>query len=247
LGALELAVIAVLIFAAATLYSCVGHAGASAYLAVMALAGLEPRVMKPAALSLNVLVAVIATVRFYRAGCFSWKLFWPFAVASVPAALVGGMLALPTTLYRQVVGVVLLYAAYRLFWNRASGATVAIRPPPLPVALILGTFIGFLSGITGVGGGIFLSPVLLLAGWADPRHTAGVSAMFILVNSFAGLSGNLALVPHLPVAIAPWAVAAVAGGVLGSSIGSRRLASQNLRRVLAVVLVVASVKLILVR
>ncbi len=236
--------IAVLIFAAATLYSCVGHAGASAYLAVMALAGVDPQIMKPTALSLNVLVALIASVRFHRAGCFSWPLFWPFAVGSVPAAMVGGFVTLPSGLYRRVVGIVLLYAAYRLFWGRFPTGAATMRTPPRTLALAMGAGIGLLSGLTGVGGGIFLSPVLLLAGWADPRTTAGVSAVFILVNSLAGLVGNLAVIPRLPASIAPWAVAAVAGGVLGSQIGSRWLGAQRLRRVLALVLVVASYKLI---
>lgn len=246
MGASETLLIATLIFAAATLYSCVGHAGASAYLAVMALAGVAVQTMKPTALTLNVLVALIASVRFYRAGCFSWSLWWPFAVTSIPGALVGGFWTLPSTLYRQIVGFVLLYAAYRLFCGLPAIAGAATRTPPRFLALILGAFIGLLSGLTGVGGGIFLSPVLLLAGWADPRRTAGVSAVFILVNSLAGLGGRLAAIPHLPVAVVPWAVAAVAGGFLGSWIGSRRLGAQKLRRVLAVVLVVASVKLILV-
>jgi uncharacterized membrane protein YfcA len=242
----ELVVISLMIFAAATFYSCVGHAGASAYLAVMALAGVDAQIMKPTALALNVLVALIASVRFYRAGCFSWSLWWPFAVTSIPGALAGGFLTLPSTLYRQMVGVVLLYAAYRLFRSPSAAAGMTAGRPPRAVALILGALIGLLSGLTGVGGGIFLSPILLLAGWADPRRTAGVSALFILVNSLAGLGGRLAALPHLPAAVAPWAVAAVVGGLLGSGLGSRRLGAQKLRRVLAVVLVVASVKLILV-
>jgi hypothetical protein len=240
------AVISVLILVAATLYSCVGHAGASAYLTIMALASVDAQVMKPTALGLNVLVALIASVRFYRAGCFSWTLLWPFAVTSVPAAVAGGFLTLPTTLYRQVVGIVLLYAAYRLFRGHSATEGVTIRPPPRVLALALGAGVGLLSGLTGVGGGIFLSPLLLLAGWADPRRTAGVSAVFILVNSLAGLAGHLAAIPHLPATIAPWAVAAIIGGVLGSEIGSRRLEMRKLRRVLALVLLVASAKLIFV-
>jgi hypothetical protein len=246
-GAHELALISVLIFGAATLYSCVGHAGASAYLAVMALAGVDAQIMKPTALALNVLVALIASVRFYGAGCFSWPLFWPFAVTSIPAALAGGMLTLPNTLYRQIVGIALLVAALRLFSSYTPVTGTTARTPPRPAAFALGALIGLLSGLTGVGGGIFLSPILLLAGWADPRRMAGVSAVFILMNSLAGLTGQLAAIPHLPATIAPWAVAAVAGGLLGSQIGSRRLGAQKLRRVLAVVLVVASVKLILVQ
>lgn len=243
-GTYEIAWVSALIFAAALLYSCVGHAGASAYLAVMALVGVSEQTMKPTALALNILVASIATVRFYRAGCFSWTVFAPFAVASVPFAAIGGHLTLPAVWYKQVVGLVLLFAAYRLFRGSFAASRGTTRPPPRAAALAWGAGIGLVSGLTGVGGGIFLSPLLLLAGWADTRHTTGVSAMFILVNSIAGLAGHLTVIRHLPGAILPWAVAAVAGGVLGSGIGSRRLTDQNLRRVLAVVLVVASVKLI---
>lgn len=236
--------LSVLIFAAATLYSSVGHAGASAYLAVMALAGLDPQIMKPTALTLNVLVAIIATVRFHRAGCFVWPIFWPFAVTSVPAALLGGFLTLPDLWYKQVVGAVLLLAAYRLFRHAAATAGPGRRPLALSAALAAGTVIGLLSGLTGVGGGIFLTPLLLLVGWADARHATGVSAAFILANSLAGLGGHLAAFRELPSAVLPWGAAAIAGGLLGSSIGARRLGEMSLRRVLAVVLVIAAIKLL---
>ncbi|RJQ48138.1 MAG: sulfite exporter TauE/SafE family protein [Nitrospiraceae bacterium] len=230
------------IFAAASLYSSVGHGGASGYLAVMALAGLVPQEMKPTALSLNILVASIATVRFYRADCFSWSIFWPFAFASIPFAFIGGAFTLPGSLYKQFVGVVLLFAAFQLF--RYTRGTKQITPKPaqfLP-AVFFGAAIGLLSGLTGVGGGIFLSPLLLFTGWADPRQTAGVSAVFILVNSIAGILGHYSSVKYLPNAIAFWAVAAVAGGIVGSGLGSRRFSSMTLRRVLAVVLAIAGLK-----
>lgn len=237
-------ILAVLIFAAAVLYSSVGHAGASGYLAAMALVGLAPAMMKPTALTLNILVAVIGTYKFYRAGAFSWSLFWPFAVASVPFAFLGGTLALPGHIYKPVVGVVLIYAAWRSF--RSAGATnqpLADRPF-LPILLIAGAAIGFLSGLTGVGGGIFLSPLLLLCRWAEVRVISGIAAGFILVNSVAGLLGaftsGAVLAPSWPY----WAAAAVAGGFIGAEYGSRRLAGPTLRRILAAVLVVAGVKMI---
>jgi uncharacterized membrane protein YfcA len=244
----DVIILSLLILVAAALYSSVGHAGASGYLAAMALFGLAPATMKPAALCLNVLVATIATFRFWRAGCFSWPLFWPFAVASIPLAFVGGALTLPATVYRQIVGLTLLYAAVRLFlFARAKAASdAATRDAPLAAAMPLGALIGFLSGLTGVGGGIFLSPLLLLMNWADARRTAGVSAAFILVNSIAGLLGNLTNLRSLPPALPYFALAAVAGGIVGSEFGSRRLASMTIRRLLAVVLVVAGVKMILV-
>jgi len=244
----DVIILSLLILAAAALYSSVGHAGASGYLAAMALFGLAPATMKPAALCLNILVATIATFRFWRAGCFHWPLFWPFAVASIPLAFVGGALTLPTTIYKQIVGLTLLYAAFRLFLFTQAKAEAAAttRNVPLALAMFLGGLIGLLSGLTGVGGGIFLSPLLLLMGWADTRRTAGVSAAFILVNSIAGLSGNLTNLQTLPPALPYFALAAIVGGIVGSEFGSRRLASTTIRRLLAVVLVVAGVKMIFV-
>jgi len=239
--------LALLVFAAAALYSMVGHGGASAYLAAMALFGLAPAVMRPTALVLNILVSAIAAVQFARAGRFSWSTFWPFAIGAVPAAFVGGAVTLPAVSYRRVVGVVLVYAALRL-WQRAAAATGRpLWPAPKALAIPLGVPIGLLSGLTGVGGGIFLSPILLLAGWAEVRTTAGVAAVFILANSVAGLLGCLASVRALPAGLPVLAAAAVAGGLVGSTLGSRRLPSPALRRLLAVVLVVAAWKLIAVR
>lgn len=252
MNATEIVTLSLLILLAATLYSSVGHGGASGYLAAMALFGLAPAQMKPTALCLNILVASIATFRFYRAGCFSWTLFWPFAVASVPLAFIGGALTLPTTIYKQLVGLTLLYAAFRLFLftrakaNDAAATTAETRTVPLSVAILLGALVGFLSGLTGVGGGIFLSPLLLLMGWADTRRTAGVSAAFILVNSIAGLLGNFTNLQMLPPALPYFALAAVVGGLAGSEFGSRRLANVTIRRLLAVVLVVAGIKMIFV-
>ncbi|HEX8458738.1 MAG TPA: sulfite exporter TauE/SafE family protein [Pyrinomonadaceae bacterium] len=247
----DVILLSLLILTAAALYSSVGHGGASGYLAAMALFGLAPAQMKPTALCLNILVASIATFRFQRAGCFRWRLFWPFAVASIPLAFIGGALTLPTTIYKQIVGLTLLYAAFRLFrFTRTTdadgGRAQATHEPPLVPAMLLGGLIGLLSGLTGVGGGIFLSPLLLLSNWADARRTAGVSAAFILVNSIAGLLGNLTNLRALSAALPYLALAAVGGGLVGSEFGSRRLASIHIRRLLAVVLLVAAVKMIFV-
>ena len=240
------ALLCLLIFAAALLYSSVGHAGASGYIAAMALFGVAPAVMKPTALVLNVLVATIATVQFYRAGCFSFTLFWPFAVASMPLAFLGGAMTLPGSFYKPVVGVVLLFAAYRLLRvPREVVAKPGTKPVPLPSALVSGAGIGLLSGLTGTGGGIFLSPLLLFMGWSETRESAGVSAAFILVNSIAGLAGLLTGLADLPRAMPLWAAAAVVGGFLGSGLGSLYLGSPMLRRLLATVLVIAGAKLIL--
>ena len=240
---LDVSILTGLIFAAALLYSSVGHAGASGYLAAMALFGLAPDAMKPTALVLNILVASITTVRFYRAGCFSWPLLWPFALGSIPASFLGGALHLPTNIYKPLVGVVLLIGAARLAW---PGKQEAAETKPVPIApgVLWGVGIGLLSGLTGTGGGIFLSPLLLFAGWAETRQTGGVSAAFILVNSLAGLAGRLTTMGELPAALPVWALAALAGGLVGASLGSRRLAPLRFRQLLALVLVIAGVKLI---
>jgi len=233
-----------LIFVAALLYSSVGHAGASGYLAAMALFGVAPDVMKPAALALNILVALIGTAKFARAGCFVWRVFWPFALVSVPCAFAGGRVHVPGHIYKPLVGVVLLFAAWRLWPRRAKPAVEAPPPPPVPLALGAGAGIGFLSGLTGVGGGIFLSPLLLLLRWAGARETAGVSVAFILVNSLSGMAGQLKQGVSLPSGIGWWAAAVAVGGGLGSHVGSRKLAPAGLRRMLAVVLVIAGSMLV---
>lgn len=234
-----------LILCAAILYSSVGHGGASAYLAVMALFGTSAAVMRPTALVLNLFVAGIAAAQFARAGWFRWRLFWPFAVASVPMAFFGGRLSLADPTYRRVLGAVLLFAAVRLAVRFAAAAEKPLRPLPLPLAMVLGALIGLLSGLTGVGGGIFLSPLLLVGRWAEPKPTAAVSAAFIWVNSLAGLLGRPGSLALLPPSTVLWIGAAVLGGLIGASQGSRRLASLTLRRLLALVLLVAGVKLIL--
>jgi len=233
-----------LIFAAALLYSTVGHAGASGYLAAMALCGIVPAQMKPAALALNILVAVIGTVQFWRAGHFRWRLLWPFVVASIPCAFLGGRVDLAPHIYRPIVAVVLIASAVRLAWT-VRRVDAPESPPHVARALPIGALLGFVSGLTGVGGGIFLSPLFLLCRWAGTKATAAVSAAFILVNSVAGLLGHARNSPEFPPMIAYWAVAAVAGGLIGSWIGSRKAAPPLLRGLLVAVLVVAGGKLLL--
>jgi uncharacterized membrane protein YfcA len=234
-----------LVFAAALLYSSVGHAGASGYLAAMALVGVAPEVMKPAALLLNIIVATIATAQFYRRGCFSWRTWWPFVVGSIPLAFVGGAIQLPGHIYKPIVGAVLLFAAARLVYATFTRSTTPQRDVRVWVAIVLGGAIGLLSGLTGTGGGIFLTPLLLLRGWSQTREAAGVSAAFILANSISGLAGNLASLRHLPAEVGILAVAAGFGGLIGSALGSRTLAPATLRYLLAAVLLIAGCKLIL--
>ena len=233
---------------AAFLYASVGHGGASAYIAAMAFAGIAPAEMRPVALQLNVLVSAIATVKFYRAGHFRWSLFWPFAMVSIPAAYLGGAIVLPGTAYKILVGLVLLYAGWQLWWSARAGEELRpTRPIPLPLAMVIGAVLGVLSGLTGVGGGIFLSPLLLLFGWAGTKQTSAVAAPFILVNSIAGLAAGLVRNPVLPPDYAWWLMATVViGGWAGAEYGSRRFANPLIRQLLGAVLVVAGGKMVLV-
>src|SRR5882762_1102919 len=229
----------------AFLYSSVGHAGASGYIATMTLFGLAPTVIRPTALVLNILVASIGTFQFWRAGHFSWKLFWPFALLSIPAAYVGGYLQPSASVLRILIGVVLLFSAARLMFRRSDPPQTV--PPSRPVAISVGTGLGFLSGLTGTGGGIFLTPLLLFRQWAQIRQAAAVSALFILVNSIGGLVGYFAAVHSLPSLGLILAAAAIIGGSIGSHLGSKRLAVRVISVFLSTVLLIAGTKLIFTR
>jgi uncharacterized membrane protein YfcA len=228
----------------AALYSAVGHGGGSGYLAVMALAGLPAAMLKPTALSLNILVAGLGTLRFGRAGFFNWRLFWPMALGSVPAAFLGGSVEPGSGWYRPAIGILLVASAGRLAAARPLAAEAVSRPLPVGVGLVMGALVGGLSGLIGIGGGIFLSPLLVLAGYASVRQSAGVTAPFILVNSVAALAGQLLGGAVLPSTLPIWGAAVLAGGWLGTEFGTRRLTGPALRRVLAAVLAVAGLKMI---
>jgi uncharacterized protein len=240
----EALLLAALFFAAALLYSSVGHAGASAYLAAMALVGVTATTMRPTALVLNLFVASIVIFRFARAGHLPWRSLVPLAIGSVPAAFLGGSIDLPGDVYRPLVAAVLLVGAWRL----------ATSPPPVDDAdrpgvpwipgIVSGASIGLLAGLTGTGGGIFLTPLLVLAGWTGTRDAAGLSGSFILVNSISGLAGLLTGGLELPPALPLWIGAVIAGGLIGSWLGAARYSVLNLRRALAFVLVLAAAKLV---
>lgn len=234
-----------LFFLVAVLYSSVGHGGSSGYQAVMALCGATPAVIRPTALVLNILVSALATWKFQRAGYFVGRLFWPFVLASAPAAFLGGLVKLPDAYFRPLLGVILLYAALRLAIGASRSDQRPTSPPGLPVALVVGALIGLLSGLTGTGGGIFLTPLMLLAHWATPRQSAAASAAFILVNSVSGLLGWLRSAQQVELPALPyWGAAALVGGYLGAHLGSRYLVPLTLRRLLALVLVLGGVKLL---
>jgi hypothetical protein len=227
-------------------YASVGHGGASAYIAAMALVGIAPAEMRPIALLLNVLVSSLGTWKFYRAGYFRWRLFWPFAVVSIPMAYLGGAITLPGQAYKVLVGLGLLYAAWQLWRSGKSGEEMReVREPPLGWAMAIGAAMGLLAGLTGVGGGIFLSPLLLMLGWAGTKQTSAVAAPFILVNSIAGLAAVfVAKGAVLPSYVWILGAAVLAGGWLGAEYGSRRFANPVVRRVLAIVLALAGAKMI---
>jgi uncharacterized protein len=236
------ALLALAIGVVAFLYSSVGHAGASGYIAVLTLSGFTAALIKPTALVLNILVAAVGAYQFWRAGHFSWKLFWPFALLAVPAAWLGGSLHLPMALFKPLLGTVLVLSAVRLWFRQ--GDPPETTPPPLPAALALGAGIGLLSGLTGTGGGIFLTPLLLLCRWARTRPAAAVSALFILLNSTAGLIGYAGSGQPIPPFAWPLAMAALAGGTLGSHLGSRRFPVRTVSLLLSAVLLTAGAKLI---
>jgi uncharacterized membrane protein YfcA len=235
----------------ALLYASVGHAGATGYIAVMTLLGLEPAVIRPTALVLNVIVATIASVQFFRAGHFRSGLFWPLAVASVPCAAAGGAISLPTEAIEMLVGVVLLASALRIIrdaWRNRNASVeeheAAPRKTLAPAWLaLLGGSIGLLSGLTGVGGGVFLTPALLALDAAPVKRVAAVSAPFILFNSLAGLAGGLVAGRAIPSVSLPVIAAAVIGGAVGSQLGAFRLPVSTLRWLMAAVLAVAAAKL----
>ena len=236
--------LALCMFLGATLYTSVGHAGASSYIALMALFGLPAPVMRPTALVLNILVASFTSFRFARAGLFRWRTLWPVLLGAVPMAFVGGSIHLPGEYYRPLVGVVLLIAAVRLLWPTTFGRIEPPKDVPVLWGVLAGVGIGLLSGLTGTGGGIFLSPLLLFMGWSEPRTASGVAAVFILCNSIAGLLGNVSSVGSLPPMIPLFAAAVLLGAVIGTALGISRLPPTGILRALGLVLVVAGVKLL---
>ena len=236
-------------FLIAGLYTSVGHAGASGYLATMALLAIAPETMRPTALALNILVASITFYRFAGAGYFSWRALWPFILGSMPLAALGGSLRLTNSLYYVLAGIALALSSGVLAW-RAYGQPPAENPAdkariPILPAIGCGAAIGLLSGLTGTGGGIFLSPIVLLTGWAGPRHTGGITAPFILANSAMALAAGTATWASLPPEL-PWlALAVIAGAVAGTWLGLKWLSTRWLLASMALVLVIAAGKLIL--
>ena len=232
----------------AAMYASVGHGGASGYLAVLSLtiyASNDPAWLKQHAWSLNLLVAGMAFFAYKKGGFFDSKLAIPFIVASIPAALIGGYLRVNDGIYDTLLSITLVFAAWKLYTTKSrESEKLFSNPPPVHIALIVGAIIGLLSGIIGVGGGIFLSPIILLFGWSDPKTTAGIAAVFIWVNSAAGLIGSSISgqnVIEFDVLI-PFSIAVLIGGYIGSRYGSEKFSQITVRKVLVCVLLLAAIK-----
>lgn len=229
----------------AVLYASVGQGGGSGYLAAMAMVGMAPENIRQTALTLNVIVATIGLVKFARAGYFDLGLCLPFVVASVPLAFLGGMFSLPAQVFKPLVAAVLLWAALLLLWRPVRDKKEETRAPPRPVSLVAGGGIGLLSGLIGIGGGVFLAPLLILRGWATPKVTAALSSAFILVNSLAALAGVLSHDRSFPSLLPLWVLVVAVGGWIGAEFGAKRLSPKALQKVLAAVLILASLRIFL--
>lgn len=228
----------------AFLYSAVGHGGASGYLAIMALLGFAPDVMKPTALLLNLFVAALSFLHYWRAGYFNLRLFISFAITSIPMAFLGGKMEIDASLYKKILGILLLIAIARML-NLIGRESAELKQVRLWQGLLTGAIIGFFSGLIGIGGGIILSPVILLMRWGRMKEAAAVSALFIWVNSAAGLGGQISSGVRLESSAFLLVAVAAVGGFLGAYFGSRRLANSTLRYMLAFVLIIACIKLFL--
>lgn len=240
----SIALLALAIAAAAALYSSVGHGGASAYVALMALFGMAPQDARPVALALNIVVAGYAAIVFVRAGRFDARVFWPFAITAIPAAFFAGGIDVPASIYRPILAAALGAAALRyLLWPKLD-AEASTKPPPLAVALPVGAALGALAGITGIGGGVYLSPLLVFARWSDPARAAGIAACFIVVNSAAGLAGGWTSLNSTPAHLPWFALAALAGALGGASLSLAKLDQAAILRTLGVVLAIAALALL---
>jgi uncharacterized membrane protein YfcA len=233
----------ILLFIVALLYASVGHGGASGYLALMAVYGFAPEVMKPTALILNLFVSMTSFLLFLKGGHFKWKVFLPFALASIPMSFLGGTISLDAHIYKKVLGVLLLFPVFR-FFVFPNTDDKDFKETNLALSLIIGATIGFLSGLIGIGGGILLSPIILLLSWTNQKQTAAISALFIFVNSIAGLAGQMSKGITIEPMMFNYVAVAFAGGIIGAWLGSLKFNHKILKYTLAVVLLMASVKLI---
>jgi uncharacterized protein len=233
-----------LLFVVAFLYASVGHGGASGYLALMAIFAFNPDIMRSSALLLNIFVSFIAFYQYYKGGYFKWQLFLPFVITSVPASFIGSWITLDPGIYNKILGGLLIFPILRLAGVVGKENEELTRETPWPAALAIGAIIGFLSGMIGIGGGIILSPVILLMHWGNMKQTAAASALFIFVNSIAGFTGMLSKGEIIDISAYVLLIFALSGGLFGAYYGSTKFNPKTLKALLAVVLVIASIKLL---
>ncbi|MES2874687.1 MAG: sulfite exporter TauE/SafE family protein [Bacteroidota bacterium] len=232
-----------LLFVVAMLYSSVGHGGASGYLALMAVYAFSPEVMKPTALILNLFVSLISFIQFYRGEHFKWKIFVPLAIASIPMAFIGGLITMEASLYKRILGTLLFIPVIRFLFF-ANIPDEELKKSNLALSVLIGSLIGFISGLIGIGGGIILSPVLLLLKWTNQKQTAAISALFIFVNSLSGLAGQLTKGINFSPDMLTYVAIAFAGGLCGAYLGALKFNQNILKNTLALVLMLAGWKLI---
>jgi uncharacterized membrane protein YfcA len=242
----EQILIIILLFLVAFFYSSVGHGGASGYLAVLGIVGVSTLVMRPSVLILNIFVAGISFYQYYKSGHFRWKLFFPFAILSMPMAYLGSFVKIDPVLYKQILGACLILAVLRILGVFNRKEITETKQLPIVAGIAIGAVLGFISGMIGIGGGIILSPIILLFGWGNLKETSAVSSLFIVVNSIAGLIGLFKQGLNLPSDFYIWLIVAIVGGALGSYWGSKRAENTTLKNVLAGVLLLAAIKLIFV-
>lgn len=238
-------VISLCLLLGAVLYTSVGHAGASVYIAIMTLFGISAPVIKPTALVLNVCIATFTSWRFIKKGYFDLKVLAPIAIGAIPFAFLGGYINPPSHVYKVIVGVILIVSSISLLSKTSERIDSNVHQPKFLVALLTGAVIGFLAGLTGTGGGIFLSPLILFLGWSTTRKTSGIAAVFILLNSIFGLAGNYASVQNLPPQLALFVAATMIGALIGTTLGIKFYSPNAIKKALALVLLIAGLKLLL--
>ncbi|NBW53211.1 MAG: sulfite exporter TauE/SafE family protein [Betaproteobacteria bacterium] len=229
----------------AILYTSVGHAGASIYIAIMTLFNITSAVIKPTALVLNIFIASFTSWRFIRKGFFDFQVLLPIAMGAIPFAFLGGYINAPSHIYKYIVGIILLMSAISLVTNLSNKIDKNLKKPPFLLAMLIGSCIGFLAGLTGTGGGIFLSPLILFLGWSSTKTTSGITALFILINSSFGLLGNYSSVQNLPDQLPLFIGATLVGALIGTTLGIRFYSADTIKKILALVLVIAGFKLLL--
>lgn len=237
--------ISLFLFFGAILYTSVGHAGSSIYIAIMALFGLSATVIKPTALVLNIFVSTFTSWRYIRAKLFDLKLFIPLAIGAIPMSFIGGGIDLSNEIYKPIVGGLLIVAGANYLLTRKHRESAALTPPKFVVALLVGGSIGLLAGLTGTGGGIFLSPIALLLNWSSVKQISGTTSLFILTNSVFGLLGHASSVNELPSSLPVFVLAALLGAIVGTIFGIKKFSNEKVKRALGLVLVIAGSKLVL--